>query len=82
MSEQLETAALHWAESAQKTPARSALRGAYRLAVMEPGSRKPVKKIPKEFAERIYEQHVLRTPGVSEGFDHANKIIEGWKQSL
>lgn len=82
MSEQFKTAALHWAESAQKTPVRSALRGSYRLAVTEPGRRAPVKKIPKDLAERIYEQHVLKTPGVAEGFDHANRLIEDWEQSL
>jgi hypothetical protein len=82
MSEQFKTAALHWAESAQKTPMRSTLRGTHRLAVTEPGSQTPVKKIPKKLAERIYEQHVLNTPGVAEGFDQANQLIENWEQSL
>jgi hypothetical protein len=81
MSEQMKNAALGWVEPTQKSSARSALRGIHRFAVTEPGSRQAV-KIPTELAQRIYEQHVLKTPGVAEGFEHANKVIENWKQSL
>jgi hypothetical protein len=84
MSEQIKDAASHWAESAQKTqvPSRSRLRGIHHFAVMEPGSRRPVKKIPKKLASRIYEQHVLTTAGLDEGLAHTDEIIEGWKKSL
>lgn len=81
MPKQMQSATLQWAEPAQKT-SRSRLRGAHRLAVTEPGSRRPVKRISKSFGDRIYEQHVLTAPDVAEGFDHANKTIEDWKQSL
>jgi hypothetical protein len=41
-----------------------------------------LKKLPVDFAERVHEHKVLTTPGVAEGFEHANEIIEGWKNSL
>jgi hypothetical protein len=41
-----------------------------------------VKQLPAGFAERVYEQKVLATPGVAEGFERANEVIEDWKQSL
>jgi hypothetical protein len=82
MSEQTKIAALAWAEPTQRSSARSALRGAHRLTGTEPGSRTVAIQIPEGLAQRIYEQHVLSAPGVAEGFEHANKAIEDWKQSL
>lgn len=41
-----------------------------------------LKKLPIDFAQRVHEHKVLTTPGVAEGFEHANRIIEGWKNSL
>lgn len=81
MSEQTKIAARSWAESTQKSSARSRLRGVHRLAIAEPGSRKAI-QIPAGLGERIYEQHVLSASGVAEGFTHTNKLIEDWKQSL
>lgn len=81
MSEQTKIAAGAWAEPTQKSSARSPLRGVHRLGAVEPGSRKAI-QIPAGLGERIYEQHVLSTSGVAEGFTHANKLIEDWKQSL
>lgn len=81
MSERMKTAARSWAESTQKSSARSPLRGVHRLAVAEPGSRKAI-QIPKELGQRIYEQHVLTAPGVAEGFEQANATIKDWEKSL
>lgn len=41
-----------------------------------------LKKLPANFSERLHEHKVLTTPGVAEGFAHASKVIEDWKQSL
>ena len=73
MSDQLKTAALHWAESTQKAPARSSLRGIHRVAV-EPGTRQPVKKIPAEFGQRIME--TLMAQGYRESADADRCLAE------
>lgn len=74
MSDQLKTAALHWAESAQKTPSRSSLRGNHRLAVMEPSVRQPIKKIPAEFGQRIME--ILMAEGYRESADADRRLAD------
>lgn len=80
MPKKIKISAPSWAEPAQKS--RSRVRGSHGLAVREPGVRRPVNRIPKTLANRIYEQSVLRTPGVAAGFDDANETIENWKKSL
>ena len=74
MSKKMKTVARHWAESAQKTPSRSRLRGAHHLAVVEPGSRQPVKQIPKEFGQRIMES--LMAQGYRETADEDRRLAE------
>lgn len=74
MSENLKTAALHWAQSTQKTPSRSSLRGAHRLAVTEPGSRQPVKKIPADLGQRIMES--LMVEGYQASADEDRRLAE------
>jgi hypothetical protein len=74
MPEQMKSAAIHWAESAQKTPARSRLRGAHHLAVVEPGSHQPVSQIPKEFGQRIMES--LMAQGYRESADEDRRLAE------
>lgn len=73
MSDQLKTAALHWAESTQKSPARSSLRGIHRVAV-EPDTRQPIKKIPAKFGQRIME--TLMAQGYRESADADRRLAE------
>lgn len=74
MSKQLKNAALHWAESAQRTHSRSSLRGAHRLAVTEPGSRQPAKAIPVGLGQRIMES--LMAQGYRESADEDRELAE------
>lgn len=48
----------------------------------EAGASVALKQLPSGFGESLHEQRVLTTPGVTKGFEHANKVIEDWKQSL
>jgi len=71
------TSALQQSKRPSRRPGR-----AIHFGRTEAGPRVALKKLPAGFAERVYEQKVLTSPGVAEGFEHANDIIEGWKKSL
>lgn len=72
-----------WAQSLQRAErSQSAPERAVHFDLAESGSVVALKKLPADFAERVYEQKVLTSPGVSEGFDAAAEAIENWKQSL
>jgi hypothetical protein len=74
MSEQMKSATLHWAESTQKTPTRSRLRGSHRLAVDEPGSRQTLIQIPEAFGRRIMES--LMAQGYRESADEDRRLAD------
>ncbi len=73
----------HWAHSLQRTE-RTALppERAVHYGLNEAARQIELKELPADFAERVAEQRILRTPGMAEGFDHANKVVKDWMQSL
>jgi hypothetical protein len=84
MSAQAKQMTRGWATSMQRVerPAASPVRGHHHAAATERGTRTILKPLPKGFADRLREQHVLRAPGVAEGFDRVNALIEDWEKSL
>jgi hypothetical protein len=83
MPAQAQTDIRDWAHSVQRTDTPEIARErAMHYGVRENRAGITLKQLPADFAERVYQQKVLTTPGVAEGFDHANKLIEDWKQSL
>jgi hypothetical protein len=41
-----------------------------------------LKKLPSGFAERVREVKILATPGLDEGLERSDAVIEEWKKSL
>lgn len=39
-------------------------------------------QLPPDFAERVRQAKVLETPGLDEGLEESDRLIEDWKQSL
>lgn len=72
-----------WAHSIQGTKYRAPTpERAVHFDMREAAPHVTLKALPADFAERVHEHKVLTSPGVAEGFEHANEIIEGWKKSL
>ncbi len=73
----------HWAQSLQHAGhPRVAPERAMHYGVAEGRQGLAVHKLPADFAERIYEEKVKRTPGLAEGMEHVDKVFEDWKRSL
>ena len=71
-----------WTRSSQRAQTQPAPERAIHFGLMESGRGVALAKLPSGFAERVREVKVLATPGLDEGFEHSDAVIEDWKKSL
>jgi len=73
-----------WANSVQRTaaPEKIAPERAMHYGVRENRAPLPVKQLPADFAERVYEEKVKGTPGIADAMERVDQVFEDWKRSL
>jgi hypothetical protein len=68
--------------SSQRAQAQPAPERAIHFTLTESGRGVSLKKLPSGFAERVREVKILATPGLDEGLERSDAVIEDWKKSL
>jgi len=71
-----------WTQSSSRTQTRPAPERAIHFGLMESGRGVSLRKLPSGFAERVREVKILATPGLDQGLEHSDAVIEDWKKSL
>lgn len=72
----------HLAHSSEGVKSDLSRQRAIHFGVAEAAPRVTLKKLPADFAERVREVMILGTPGLDEGLEHSDKVIDDWKKSL